>query len=89
MSVLFIVVPSRSSSQGFGVAACIWAIRQGQYDDADTPAAESFSKTATPSLMQARLTQAPPTGTPISPAPNTTPNTSPNTPPEPPRATDA
>lgn len=88
MSVLFIVVPIALILAGFGVAACIWAIRQGQYDDADTPAARILFEDSDPVSMQARLTQAPPTGTPISPAPNTA-SSAPNTPPEPPRATDA
>ncbi len=38
MSVLFIVLPLALLIVAAGVWACVWAIRDGQYDDAETPA---------------------------------------------------
>lgn len=38
MTVVFIVVPLAILLAGCGVAAFIWAVRDGQFDDVDTPA---------------------------------------------------
>lgn len=37
MSVLFIVLPIALVLAAIGVAAFLWAVGQGQYDDLDTP----------------------------------------------------
>lgn len=37
MSVLFIVLPIALVLAAAGVAGFLWAVRQGQYDDLDTP----------------------------------------------------
>ena len=37
MSVLFLVLPIALVLAAFGVAAFLWAVQQGQYDDLDTP----------------------------------------------------
>ena len=37
MSVLYIVLPIALVLAAGGVAAFLWAVRQGQYDDLDTP----------------------------------------------------
>lgn len=37
MSVLFVVLPIALVLAAFGVAGFLWAVRQGQYDDLDTP----------------------------------------------------
>lgn len=37
MTVLFVVVPLALLLAGGGVAAFIWAVRRGQFDDLDTP----------------------------------------------------
>lgn len=37
MSVLFIVLPIALLLAAAGVAAFLWAVRRGQYDDLDTP----------------------------------------------------
>ncbi len=39
MSVIYIVVPMALLFAGLFVAAFIWAVRQGQLDDLETPAA--------------------------------------------------
>ncbi len=39
MSVIYIVVPMALLFAGFFVAAFIWAVRHGQLDDLETPAA--------------------------------------------------
>ena len=38
MDVLFFLVPLAMILAAAGVAAFIWAVRRGQYDDLDTPA---------------------------------------------------
>ncbi len=38
MSILFFIVPLAFVLAGGAVAAFIWAVRQGQFDDLDTPA---------------------------------------------------
>jgi cbb3-type cytochrome oxidase maturation protein len=38
MSVLFIVLPLALLLVGCAVWAYVWSVRQGQYDDLDTPA---------------------------------------------------
>lgn len=38
MSVLYIVLPLAILLAGGAVAAFIWAVREGQFDDVDTPA---------------------------------------------------
>jgi cbb3-type cytochrome oxidase maturation protein len=38
MSVLYIVLPLAIVFAGAAVAAFIWAVRGGQFDDVDTPA---------------------------------------------------
>lgn len=37
MSVIYIVLPVALVLAAFGVAAFLWAVRRGQYDDLDTP----------------------------------------------------
>lgn len=37
MSVLFIVLPVALLMAGAGVAAFVWSVRQGQFDDTTTP----------------------------------------------------
>lgn len=37
MSVLYIVLPIALVLAAGGVAAFVWAVRKGQYDDLDTP----------------------------------------------------
>lgn len=37
MTVLFIVLPIALVLAAAGLAAFLWAVRQGQYDDLDTP----------------------------------------------------
>lgn len=37
MSVLFVVLPVALVLAAAGLTAFLWAIRQGQYDDLDTP----------------------------------------------------
>lgn len=37
MSVLFVVLPVALALAAAGLTAFLWAIRQGQYDDLDTP----------------------------------------------------
>lgn len=37
MSILFIVLPVALVLAACGVAGFLWAVRQGQYDDLDTP----------------------------------------------------
>lgn len=37
MSVLFLVLPIALVLAAAGVAGFLWAVRQGQYDDLDTP----------------------------------------------------
>jgi cbb3-type cytochrome oxidase maturation protein len=38
MSVIYILLPIASLLAAGGVAAFIWAVRRGQFDDLDTPA---------------------------------------------------
>ena len=38
MSVIYILLPLASLLAAGGVAAFIWAVRRGQFDDLDTPA---------------------------------------------------
>ena len=38
MSVIYILLPVASLLAAAGVAAFIWAVRRGQFDDLDTPA---------------------------------------------------
>ena len=38
MSVLYLAVPVALLLAAVAVGACIWAIRNGQYEDLDTPA---------------------------------------------------
>ena len=38
MSVLYVVIPIALVLAGVAVAAFIWAVRGGQFDDLDTPA---------------------------------------------------
>lgn len=38
MSVLFVALPIAMLLAAGSLAACIWCIRQGQYEDLDTPA---------------------------------------------------
>jgi cbb3-type cytochrome oxidase maturation protein len=38
MSVIYIVLPLALVLAGIGLAAFIWSVRKGQYDDLDTPA---------------------------------------------------
>ncbi len=37
MNVLYFLVPLALALAGVGVAAFIWSVRSGQYDDVDTP----------------------------------------------------
>jgi cbb3-type cytochrome oxidase maturation protein len=37
MSVLFVVLPIALVLAAAGLAGFLWAVRQGQYDDLDTP----------------------------------------------------
>jgi cbb3-type cytochrome oxidase maturation protein len=37
MSVLFVLLPVALILAGISVWACVWAVRNGQYDDTDTP----------------------------------------------------
>jgi cbb3-type cytochrome oxidase maturation protein len=52
MSILFIAVPIALLLAAGAVAACIWAIRSGQYEDLETPAIrmlfEDTQSTSTP-----------------------------------------
>ena len=38
MSVIYILLPAAALLAAAGVAAFIWAVRRGQFDDMDTPA---------------------------------------------------
>ena len=38
MSVIYILLPAAALLAAAGVAAFIWAVRHGQFDDMDTPA---------------------------------------------------
>ncbi len=38
MSVLYLVIPIALVLAGTGLAAFLWAVRRGQFDDLDTPA---------------------------------------------------
>lgn len=38
MAVLYIVIPIALALAGAGLAAFLWAVRRGQFDDLDTPA---------------------------------------------------
>ena len=38
MNVLYLLVPLALVLAGAGVAAFLWAVRSGQFDDVDTPA---------------------------------------------------
>jgi len=38
MSVIYLLLPVASLLAAGGVAAFIWAVRRGQFDDLDTPA---------------------------------------------------
>ena len=38
MSVVYVLLPLALLIAGAGVAAYIWAVRSGQFDDLDTPA---------------------------------------------------
>ncbi len=38
MSVIFIALPAALVLAGLAVLAFVWAVRQGQFDDLDTPA---------------------------------------------------
>ncbi|MCH5374771.1 MAG: cbb3-type cytochrome oxidase assembly protein CcoS [Planctomycetes bacterium] len=38
MSVIYILLPAAALLAAAGVAAFIWAVRRGQFDDLDTPA---------------------------------------------------
>lgn len=38
MSVVYILLPVAAALAAIGVAAFIWAVRRGQFDDLDTPA---------------------------------------------------
>ena len=38
MSVIYLLLPIASLLAAGGVAAFIWAVRRGQFDDLDTPA---------------------------------------------------
>lgn len=37
MSVIFIALPAAIALAGAAVLAFVWAVRQGQFDDLDTP----------------------------------------------------
>jgi cbb3-type cytochrome oxidase maturation protein len=38
MTILYILAPLAILLAGIGIAAFIWAVRSGQYDDVETPA---------------------------------------------------
>lgn len=38
MSVIYVLVPAAAALAAAGVAAFIWAVRRGQFDDMETPA---------------------------------------------------
>jgi cbb3-type cytochrome oxidase maturation protein len=38
MSVIYILLPAAAALAAVAVAAFIWAVRRGQFDDLDTPA---------------------------------------------------
>jgi cbb3-type cytochrome oxidase maturation protein len=38
MSVIYVVLPLAAVMAAAGVAAFIWSVRRGQFDDLDTPA---------------------------------------------------
>jgi cbb3-type cytochrome oxidase maturation protein len=38
MSVIYVVLPLAAAMAAAGVAAFIWSVRRGQFDDLDTPA---------------------------------------------------
>ncbi len=38
MEILYILIPISMLLAGSGLAACIWAIRNGQYKDMESPA---------------------------------------------------
>jgi cbb3-type cytochrome oxidase maturation protein len=38
MSVIYVLLPAAAFLGALGVAAFIWGVRQGQFDDLDTPA---------------------------------------------------
>ena len=42
MSVLYVVVPLALAMAVAGVAAFVWAVRSGQLDDLETPAARAL-----------------------------------------------
>lgn len=49
MEVIFIVLPLALALAGVAVAAFLWAVNKGQYDDLDTPAVRVlFEDSTTP-----------------------------------------
>lgn len=58
MSVMYIVLPLALIFAGVFVAAFIWAVRQGQLDDLETPAARMLFDDDAPARTTNRATQA-------------------------------
>lgn len=58
MSVMYIVLPLALIFAGVFVAAFIWAVRQGQLDDLETPAARMLFDDDVPARATNRATQA-------------------------------
>jgi len=53
MSVIFIILPLAIVMAGAAIAAFIWAVRQGQFDDMDTPAYRAFLDDESPARPRA------------------------------------
>ncbi|MFI4861382.1 MAG: cbb3-type cytochrome oxidase assembly protein CcoS [Phycisphaerales bacterium JB063] len=59
MSVLYLVIPIALVLAGAGLAAFLWAVRKGQFDDLDTPAVRMlFDDEEDPGLGERNPTQA-------------------------------
>ena len=48
MEVIFVVLPLAIVLAGVAVAAFLWAVRRGQYDDLDTPPCRVLFEDTTP-----------------------------------------
>jgi cbb3-type cytochrome oxidase maturation protein len=54
MSILLLLVPLSLLLLGFAVAAFVWAVRRGQFDDLDTPALDILEDDDHPTSPPAR-----------------------------------
>lgn len=54
MSILLMLIPISLVLLGLAIAAFVWAVRRGQFDDLDTPALDILDDDRAPAASAAR-----------------------------------